>query len=314
MSQRGLLSLRMSVLVLLLSVAGSGASAEEESRVVHVGFSNKLLPRVNVSDALAATQVWGEAFIEQTGVDTAIDVSIQEGVPMLDQALTAGDLDLVGMTINEFSMLYQTHELHPLYFVKMQDHTTEEYLVLVRKESHVSSINALRQKRLLLAGGIRTTVAFTWLETYLLERGFGNVESFFSACDRKPKASTCVLQVFFGKADACVVSRSSFETICALNPQIGRQLTTVMASPGYIPALLCWRASYKSPNSARLAEELKHLHKSSSGELILSLFLGDQLVQGTPDDLKETLSLIERHKALLAQHAAAATTQEGVPQ
>ena len=47
--------------------------------------------------------------------------------------------------------------------------------------------------------------------------------------------------------DACVVARTGFETMCEINPQIGKQLKVIASSPEVVPAVFCFRADYSPP-------------------------------------------------------------------
>jgi len=122
----------------------------------------------------------------------------------------------------------------------------------------------------------------------------GKVDEFFSVVKHVEKLSGAVLPVFFGQANACLVTQSGFSTMSELNPQIGQKLQTVARSRPLIPALLCFRKDFNSPQKEHILEAFSELNTSSSGQQILTIFQAEALVEVDAKALEETKSFISQ--------------------
>ncbi len=85
-----------------------------------------------------------------------------------------------------------------------------------------------------------------WLDTFLVKQGLTRSKYFFTNIKEVDKVSQAVLPVFFKQADACLVSRSGFETMVELNPQIGEQLAIQATSPGFILGGVFFRRDFRA--------------------------------------------------------------------
>ena len=110
----------------------------------------------------------------------------------------------------------------------------------------------------------RASLAPVWSETILAREGLGSASGFYGQITTASKISQAVLPVFFRQLDACVVTRSGFETMVELNPQVGRQLKVLASSPPVVPVVFCFRASYDSPIRAKVLEEIAQWHNTQS--------------------------------------------------
>ena len=77
-----------------------------------------------------------------------------------------------------------------------------------------------------------------------------------------------------------------------LNPQIGRRIKVLAASPPVVPVLFCFRADYMSPVRHQIMNELSHWHLSPAGRQILMLFQIDSLAEQPIGCLDSALELL----------------------
>jgi hypothetical protein len=107
-----------------------------------------------------------------------------------------------------------------------------------------------------------------------------------------------VLPVFFRQSDACVVTRSGFETMVELNPQLGRQLKILARSPEVVPAVFCFRADYAAGFKEDLFAGVRDLHKSAAGQQVLTVFQSDKIEDQPMSCLDSALELLATHQKL----------------
>ena len=88
----------------------------------------------------------------------------------------------------------------------------------------------------------------------------------------KDKVSAVVLPVFFRAADACLVTRQGFRTMSELNPQVGRQLREIAASPPLLPTVTCIRADYEPTIREIAVEAIREAGKNPASQQLLTVF------------------------------------------
>jgi phosphonate transport system substrate-binding protein len=170
--------------------------------------------------------------------------------------------------------------------------------LLVHQQSRIEKVEDLAGKNILLSSGSDIALGRLWLETLLMEKGIGSLESFFRKTSLTTKDSQTVLPVFFHKADACLVARSSFETIAELNPQLRNELKILAQSPGFAASLVCIRKGYDPILREDLIDVLRNLHTEPKGQQILTLFKTDKLVPCENAHLAKIGQLISKHNQL----------------
>jgi len=60
------------------------------------------------------------------------------------------------------------------------------------------------------------------MDVLLSKQKLGRADSFFGSVKAAATAQSCILPVFFGSADACVVDEINLELAREMNPQLGR--------------------------------------------------------------------------------------------
>ena len=147
------------------------------------------------------------------------------------------------------------------------------------------------------------SLAEPWIDRALANAGLPEAGVLFGDVTHEMNVSRAVLPVFFRKADACLVTRNSFEMMCELNPQIRRRLELLATSACLVPSITCLRAGYDSTYRPRIVEALGDLHKEPKGEQILSLFRVDRLVPFEPHFMDSAIDLLTTDDVLKLSEA-----------
>ena len=113
-----------------------------------------------------------------------------------------------------------------------------------------------------------------------------------------PKLSKVVLNVFFRQTDACLVTRRGFATMAELNPQVGRQLTILAASPAVVPALFGFRRGFSTQLKSKIIREFGAVHMSPAGQQALTIFQVGQVAERPVTALDSALALLEEYARL----------------
>jgi ABC-type phosphate/phosphonate transport system substrate-binding protein len=277
-----------------------------------VSFSPGMFTEVNLSDARAAVRVWGQTIAKERGIDTDPDTSIFKDFEEMSRALQANLTDAVGMTVVEYEKLHRDTLLSPLFFTLVGGTPAEQYLLLVHSESGIDAIGKLQGRGLLLLSNVRSCVAAAWLGTLLVQKGLRPAADFFGSVTSATKPSQAALPVFFRKADACVLTRSAYATLCELNPQIEKKLKILESSTELVPAVFALRGDYDPPFKDQLLNALQNLHETPAGQQVLTVFLADRLEQRPASALQSAMDIIQRHRTQAGSPAKAAAAAQAL--
>jgi phosphonate transport system substrate-binding protein len=137
-------------------------------------------------------------------------------------------------------------------------------------------------------------MALPWLDLLLAEQGAGRAEIFMERITESTKLSAVVLPVFFGQADACLVTLGGFSTMAELNPQLERELRVLAKSQSLVPMVSFLRRDFTPSFRQELIEAICQLHMTASGRQILNLMQGDEVVVIPSPALESTRELMHR--------------------
>jgi len=154
---------------------------------------------------------------------------------------------------------------------------TEQYVLLVHKDSGIQSISDLKNRRLLIYSSLRGSISPLWLDVLLATNGSPEPAKFFSNITPVSKPTRTVLPVFFHQADACIVTQNGYNVICELNPQVMRDLKIIATSPPIIPSVTCFRAGIPPLYVERILNAVVDAQHTVSGRQVLTIFQCDRI-------------------------------------
>lgn len=289
--------LPVAILAALTGVASTRAESPPDREMFRVGFSTTLFSDVNENDARASVSAWAQAFASERGIAVDAEARILGGLSALQEALRTGEVDVISLLTEEFRVLQLETPLSPIYAALVNNRVYEEGLLLVHVESDIQQIEDLRGRTLAIHDNPRNSLSHIWLDTVLQEKGLPPAASLAGAITSSARLSGAVLPVFFRKTDACLVTRNAFETMAELNPQVGRMLRPVAASPGMLPVLMAFREDYRSPYREDIHAGMRDLHNSVAGRQVLTVFKSESLMEVPSSALQTALDLLDRADA-----------------
>ena len=249
---------------------------------------------VNEGDASLAMGAWRDAVVRQSGL--LIDFSV-DTLPQLVRAVREQRVD--GFTLT--TLEYVDVEKYASQALMVDDRNMnggDDYLLLVHQDSSIRSIAALRGKTVNIYDNPRMCLAEIWLETLFAGANLGAPREFLGRLASFNKLSRVVLPVYFRQADACLVTRRGFSTMCELNPQLASKLRVVANSPKLIASVMAFHRDFAPEQRVRLQAALTDLNKTVAGQQALTLFESSQLVVVDSSVLRPSLELIKAHERL----------------
>jgi ABC-type phosphate/phosphonate transport system substrate-binding protein len=273
-------------------------AGEREAAPFRVGFSRAMFTDVNENDAKAALIVWGQTIIKERGIQVDPDTRILKDTTEILQALQDNSVDALDITTVEYAAVNREGLFNPICVSCAAGGSTVQYLLLVHQESKIDSLAQLRGRTLVFHQNRRACLARPWLDALLLEQGYTPATEFAARVTQSLKLAQAVLPVFFRQSDACVVTRSGFETMRELNPQIGKQLKVIATSPEVVPTVLCFRAAYPAALKEQLVAAALDFHRTPAGRQVLTVFQSEKFERQPDSCLDSALRLLARYDRL----------------
>ena len=275
-----------------------GEAPVSEPRVLKIGYMANSFAEVDVKDAMAALQVWGDVILSNMEEKFTAEQRIFYDIQELVDAVKNNRADMVGISTLEYFKVKREMPLEVTMASVTGGKVEQEFVLLVRKDKKIKKLSQLRGKKLIVETGGRGDIGLLWLDTLFLKGGLPECSKVFRSIERAGKASQAVLPVFFGQADACIVTRGAFDTTTELNPQLGRELEVLAESPGYMISVVCFREDVDEKDKKTIMEITSKMHESPKGQQILTLFRVDKIVYLEPGYFDSIEKLIDEYNEL----------------
>lgn len=251
--------------------AGSDAATGTADPPMRFAVSDKVVCGVSLNDARAAIAVWSSELLKIISFKARF-ASDQDWVkPSADLlgAIRSGTVDVFCITVQEYR---QVSPYVDTSRVITDNVGGEELLLVVREESGIKSLAGLRGRSLIIQESPNTSLAEPWLDVSFKRENLGSPGPFLAHVTRSAKLSHVVLPLFFGQADACVVTRRGLDTMCELNPQLSRKLRVLLSSPRAVSAFFAFRKDYPAHLKAPIFDGLINLRSAPTSRQVLTLF------------------------------------------
>ena len=303
---------RMAVFLAVLCGALPIQAEQPADEFFRIGFTRNIFVNQNRSDMLAAMKSWSQTISKERDVNVDPDMSIFETVRQAEIAVREKRLDALTLLLEEYSAVPNGLLSGPFFRDEVQGSTHVEFVLLVRADAAIKTFDDLRGGKLAAHEDPNVRLGIRWLEAQLAESGLVPLRSLVTRFDLNSKLSAAVLSVFFGKNDACLVTRVGFDSMVELNPQLSKRLVAIAVSPPVIPSFFCFRADLAQERKRQLFSEVLRLDESVTGRQVLSVFKADRMAEVTLVELDRSLALINRWKTTAtSQPASMAGSNDG---
>lgn len=298
-------SLTLSLLLLLsvvtlcaLPISVSAERDDGSPKLFRSGFLQSVFSNIDPRDAKAVMEVHGRKIVGELKMNITDKVVMFASSKSMIDAIRKGELELVSIPSVEYLRIRETVPLIPSFVGTNDNGTGNKYLVITRKDSGIHTFSDLRGKSILLPPVAIYEPGHIWLEVLLLKAGKGDRDTFFTRVKEIPKISKAILGVFFGQADAAIVTRSGFEISRQLNPQLETQLTVLAESSRLSDFVVCMNPTTSENFRNSLTKALFRLNESKSGKQLYVIFQTGGITPFKPAHLDGLESLLRERKRL----------------
>ena len=285
-----------------------GQSAPLRKMRLDMVFSTSLFRSANRNDAIAAVRVWASLLGKAKGFQVDSTVEAVDDMAEVRKRVLAGSAGVLALDVVEYFELADLTDVEPVFCAMKGEGTVPpRYLMLVGANSGISSLEGLRGKTVIIHANTGANLGQVWLDAMLSDGHLGRPEHFFRSVEVVPKASSAILPVFFGKADAAIVDDGNFEISKEMNPQVGARLRVLRTSPPLAEGLLC--VSRKQIDYRQeLLTNLRDLHLDTQGKQILMVFRFSRLAPVDKAALEQVHEMWQKHCNLVSRPPQKAPT------
>ena len=253
--------------------------------------SSRIFDAVNRNDVQTALKLWYDDIGQRRGYILNSTVDIVDSVAQIRQRLQEHSVEVVTMGAVDYFELESTNLVVPALTDARtpQGGSQYSYSLIVNPASGITSLAGLRGRNLLIAARGSGETGTAWVEVLLGKEKLGRASAFFASIKPTAKPQSCILQVFFGTTDACVVDEINMSLAREMNPQLGT-LKELARSRPMIESVIAVPAQ---PPSYRqeLIDSMLTLHRDSRGKQMLMVFKTERIVRIQPGDLDSAREL-----------------------
>jgi phosphonate transport system substrate-binding protein len=281
---------------------------------VNIAFSKSMFKDINENDARAAMRVYTKTIGDENALDTSAGAIYLDGTNAIAGALRLKQFDMISLSAEEFLVLEDQGLDGPFLLSQANQSVTEEYVLLVRCDSSIRKLEDLPGHTMAYSNDLRASLVPIWLEVLCRENGLGPMDQVFARVRSSSKPAQVVLPVFFGKVDACVVSRYSWDVMGELNPQLKKQLQAIAVSPAVVPGMSCFRRDFSAVIKQRVLDAATGSHNKPSFKQLMALFKTDELSCEPASVLDSTRQLMASYHRLCSETGPVKTggTEPGI--
>ena len=261
-----------------------------------VAFSTNVFKGVYLNDAIAGAKVLTETLIKEYS-RTKYEVlppTTFSTVEELESLLKLQEVEVFILHATELIQLRQTNLVEPICVAVRNGSPYDVFYLLVNKKRNYKRLEDLKDKRILIGSPFEGDMPVIWLGNLLKNKKLESKEKYFSSIEYFEKALPSILPVFFNKADACIITKSLFETVIELNPQINNDLTAIEISEPISIGIVAIRRNISSQDlKDDIYSAFINLHKNTNGRQYLNIFRIESVKEFKEEYLVSTYRLLD---------------------
>ncbi|NVN89655.1 MAG: PhnD/SsuA/transferrin family substrate-binding protein [Desulfuromonadales bacterium] len=278
------------------SISGTEHTDPARDNMLVFGYLPEVFYNVDPRDVTGLMEVWARMSERKAKGGLKSFSIVYKTIAEAEKDLANRRVDVLVMIPEDFIRLRAKFHLEPILSADYGNHFYNELLLLVREDSGIKRVEQLRGKSLLLDVGQQGSIPMKWLDSLLSARLSSTARAVFGTMKECTKSSQAIMPVFFRQADACLVSRSHYETMVELNPQLGRQLRILESSPGFVTGILATRKDLKKSTQDAIINNLQEMYTDPKGKQIMTVFRIKRLVPFKADHLASVEKIIREHR------------------
>jgi hypothetical protein len=285
----------LSLALILFVDTNAQAKNELKRKVVRMGAITDMVLGIDVKDADAAFKIWTETFIKRLKAKNLYDFDFEskmyDDISLLKKDLLNNTINYCNVSIQDFFELNKQDEYIP--FLSGTNSESEKFIhYLLISSNNKKDLIELSNKKIIISKSNAKNLAMYWIKSLLRdELGSTKFKSItFQSLNENDNED--LLAVFFGKSEYAVVSESTFNLACELNPSIKNKIKILRRSSPVVNGVFLHKKD-SDPSTVKAIRDIAvDIHKDNEGRQILNLFKIYKIIKVTRDDLVECEKII----------------------
>ncbi len=274
----------------------------ESDHVVRIGYFLETLLEVDPRDAHVALEVLGDRFAKNRDINYKNELDLLSSLELAIRKNNQGMIDLLSLMSIEYLQIRDRLLMAPMFVPSLNEEDPEvSFVLLVKQSKGIHKLEQLRNKKIIVEKSGRGTIALMWLDTKLYENALPERRFYFQSIKKTNKVSSAILPVFFDKFDACIVPLFVYETMAELNPQLKKQLSVLLKSPGFLVTLICMRNSLDTGIRKSIMRSVDEIDDDEEGRQILAIMKTKKIIRYKAGYLRNTEEMYRKYKELSAR-------------
>ena len=292
------------ILILLINIIGTpqfySQSAKEESLPTYkVIFLKNLFSDVDINDAEAALKVWVKEIEKTIKPEFKLKPILVDNIENVNSS-SLNDVALVCLNSVDYLNYKAKLNLEGAFVPLKGGQIFSEYILLTKE--NIKNLTELRGTKIGIESKSNYSIPNMWLG-YLLNRyKLPMPNKYFSEIKGSDKESQLILSVFFEQINACIVTKNSYNLMTELNPQVGKRLKILEASPDLIQTVTAFTKNFKNEEHRKLIiKAAEQLNSYPGGKQLLTLMNTDQVISFRKEYTDNVNTLINNYKEITAK-------------
>lgn len=248
-----------------------------------------LIPEMNIFKQKQRFRLLGEYLSKKTGVPVEFTILPRYG-NIIDN-FTTDKMD--GAFFGSFTGALAIRKLGVIPLarpVNLDGSSTYHGLMLVRKDSGITSVKEMRGKRMAYVDRA-TTAGYIFPLAYLREHGVNGESGFFRETFFTGSHDAAIIAVLDGKADVAAAKNSVYDRVAKENPRVAKELTIIEKSASVPSNGLCVRAGLPDDLQKKLKQALLDLETDPAGQAVLAEFGARRFIETTKEDYRPIFAM-----------------------
>jgi ABC-type phosphate/phosphonate transport system substrate-binding protein len=286
--------------ILILIFVCSNIIAQDKNDFFNVVMSTEIIGDVNKSDAMSALKIWVRQMLHEAKVEAQINPVFANSVDEIIIKLKQNKADFVGLSAYDFLKYKKEMQIEPYLVLSRNSMIEKKYLLITSNNSNINSYADLKLKKILTYNNSEAEIIKMWLFVEMKKDNIKNPLEIITRFDKSIKSNKRVFKVFFGKADACIISKTGYESMCELNPQLKKQLKVLLESPTFLTEIYCTNANSSKTKASYAKKYAPVINNSDNGAQMLKIFRAFKVLDYKYEYLETIENLFENYQSLLA--------------
>ncbi len=291
-------------LVLASPQPAQNQNSNDKTETYGVAFLKSMYSNVNYNDAKAALKVYIDELQRKLITGYKMKPVMFDNVEDLLKNFSKENLADITLTPVDFLKYQSRLSLYPVLVSSGYKSPFENYLILAGKNEGIKSLDDLAGKKLGMLQEDKNSIPLMWLEVELCRKKLPSLDKdkFIEKIIYGKSESQLILSLFFKQIDVCLVSRTSFETMIELNPQIKDKIVILAESPGYITEVSSFTKKFNfSKYSTDLFNTLLKLDDYTTGKQLFALSKTAKIIPYKEEYLVNVKELISEYGNLVKE-------------